>query len=258
MANTVVDPDGTGADHLPPERLAALADEAPTTGEAAHLACCTRCADEVEVYRTLLRLTRNERDRLGEPLTDWSDLAEALAGDDLLEPRLPAQARPWPAGPSPLRTLAQAAAAVLLLSSGVVLGRLTAEHAAGSTAAAASPPGGAGSHATIAPLTELVSDTTPFSTRAQALDALARSEARYRRAVAYLMENDSSAITESRDGYRTRLAALEQVERTTRAALAAAPNDPVLNQWYISTVGAHQATIQQLVQARSNDQKHRY
>jgi hypothetical protein len=73
------------------------------------------------------------------------------------------------------------------------------------------------------------------------------------------MQSDSGALREGPDGYRTRLAALDEVERATWNALASAPNDPVLNQWYISTVGARQATLRQLGQVQPAEQNpHRY
>jgi hypothetical protein len=46
--------------HLEAERLAALADEAPTPAELAHLAACDHCRREREAYTALLALTRAE------------------------------------------------------------------------------------------------------------------------------------------------------------------------------------------------------
>jgi hypothetical protein len=282
MDKTVVGPDLLGGDHLPPERLAALADEPATVVEARHLASCDLCADEVEAYRALLALTRGERDRLGEPLTTWDTLSTALLRDKLVgnAPRPTLAGRPGGTPWRRLRPVGQAAAAAALLASGIAIGRLSASHAAPSVAApsvaapsvappsvaAMTPPTAAGTASLAAvksdskePLERMISDTTSFASRSQALDALARAEGRYRHAVAYLMETDGTAPSEGPDGYRTRLAALKQVEQATRAALVEAPNDPVLNQWYISTVGAQQATLQQLQQARPvNQGAHRY
>jgi hypothetical protein len=263
MDKPLMHPDLPGGDHLPPERLAALADESPSAAEAHHLASCTVCADEVAAYQALLTLTRAERDRLGEPLTSWAALSTALAKEELLDdglsPQMPLRRR---TRPSRLKPLAQATAAAVLVASGIAIGRFTAQPIArdsptvrvGQTPAIA----GAGSNSNR-PDMRLIGDTNTFASRGQALDALEQAEARYRHAVAYLMESDSSGLAEGPEGYRTRLAALEQVARTTRAALVAAPDDPVLNQWYISTVGAQQATIRQLVQAHPLSQSpHRY
>jgi hypothetical protein len=253
MDKTLVDPDVADDGHLPPERLAALADEPPSAAEARHLASCAACADEVAAYQTLLTLTRGERDRLGAPLTNWAALSEALTEEALLDAEAPRQIRGLRHGRRPaLKALAQATAAAVLLASGVTIGRLTARPISPASPPARSTQSPAASAivaSSNAPDVRLISDTTTFASRGEALDALEQAEAHYRHAVAYLMESDSSALEEGPEGYRTRLAALEQVERTTRAALVAAPDDPVLNQWYISTVGAQQATIRQLVQA---------
>lgn len=264
MDKTLLDSDPPNGGHLPPERLAALADESPSAVEAHHLASCTICAEEVTAYQALLTLTRGERDRLGEPLTSWAALSAALAKDEILDALTPVQAPARRhARASLFKPLTQATAAALILGSGVAIGHFTARSrpvqgsfASRTDQTLAISQADQASNTTSA---RLISDTTTFVSRGQALDALEQAEARYRHAVAYLMESDSSALTEGPEGYRTRLAALEQVERTTRAALVAAPDDPVLNQWYISTVGAQQATIRQLVQARPlSKSPHRY
>jgi hypothetical protein len=46
--------------------------------------------------------------------------------------------------------------------------------------------------------------------------------------------------------YRTRLAALDNVMAEIRGALKEAPQDPVINQYYLQTVGAREATLRQL------------
>jgi hypothetical protein len=264
MDKTLVDPDLPNGGHLPPERLAALADESPSAVEAHHLVSCPICAEEVAAYQALLTLTRGERDRLGEPLTNWAALSAALAEDEILDAGTPLQAPARRrARLSMLKPLTQAAAAALILASGVAIGRLTVRSMPlqGSFASRTGQKSAISeaSQASNTTSARLISDTMTFVSRGQALDALEQAEARYRHAVAYLMESDSSALTEGPEGYRTRLAALEQVERTTRAALVAAPDDPVLNQWYISTVGAQQATVRQLVQARPlSKSPHRY
>ncbi len=267
MDKTLVGPAMPDGDHLPPERLAALADESPSPAEARHLAACALCAEEVEAYQALLTLTRGERDHLDEPLLDWAALSNALAREHLLDgPPAPASrsvraARGrWPR----LGPWGQAAAATALLAAGLTVGRLTAAHQPQSPSeltgnpaqgVAALAPGGA----SITPRLRLISDSAAFNSRGEALDALAQAETRYRHAVAYLMQSDSGALSEGADGFRTRLAALDQIERATQAALATAPNDPVLNQWYISTIGARQATIRQLGQVQPAEQNpHRY
>ena len=263
MDKSLVGPATLDGDHLPAERLAALADESPTAAEARHLASCSLCSEEVETYQALLAMTRSERDRLGEPLLDWSALSMALAREHLLEGTAPAQAKPararrWPR----LGAWGQAVAATLVLGAGIAVGRATARPAAAAELSATSGAAAASNgrkSSIIAPVSRLASDSTPIRSRDEALTALQQAESQYRHAVAYLMQSDSGAMREGPDGFRTRLAALEQVENATRAALAAAPNDPVLNQWYISTVGARQATMRQLGAVQSAAQSpHRY
>ena len=44
--------------------------------------------------------------------------------------------------------------------------------------------------------------------------------------------------------YSKRAAALDQIENATVSALRSAPHDPVLNQYYLATMGARVATQQ--------------
>jgi len=250
----------TGADvfrdlHIAAERLAALADDAPTPAEARHLASCGTCSTEVHAYRTLLELTRAERDRLGEPLSDWRTLEAALAHEGLLAAA--GRSSSPRHGPSRLRWLVNTAAALLLFAGGLTVGRVWVDvgHAAQSANA---PAISAGSNVSNASFTQQGSDIRPFSSKDDALLALQAADERYRRAAAYLMTVDTNAHDESTDGYRARLAALDEVAATTREALRTAPNDPVLNQWYISSVGARQATLRQIGQSLPQNQRLRY
>lgn len=45
---------------------------------------------------------------------------------------------------------------------------------------------------------------------------------------------------------RTRLTALDRVEETIRAAMHTAPYDPVINGYYLTTMGQREATLRQL------------
>jgi hypothetical protein len=253
--------------HIAAARLAALADESPTASEAHHLAACATCADEVAAYQALLAMTRSERDRLGQPLTAWTTLASALERADLLDAttgtRAPGLGRLRPRWPRATQ-LRQGAAAALLVAAGAVAGRLSAvypQHSAPPQTSAAGENAVSSRviEASNAPISYHASDTMAIQSRDEAYTTLKDAEARYRHAVAYLMESDSGALNESREGYRTRLAALNEVEHTIKAALTEAQDDPVLNQWYISTVGARQATLRELGQAIPVDEKrHRY
>src|SRR6476469_5395803 len=163
--------------HLSAERIAALADEEPTTTEGEHLARCAPCARERSVHRSLRSLAANERVAAAAPLTSWEALLPALRAEGLVADAAggsPASdgkgakvlffQRRWPhAG------LMRVAAAVLLMAVGLVAGRWSA--------GVAPVPGLRASRDT---LTNLVADTTlVFQNASQALAALTRYEHGY-------------------------------------------------------------------------------
>ena len=87
----------------------------------------------------------------------------------------------------------------------------------------------------------------PFGSVEDALDALETSQRNYDRAAAYIAVHDSTVQSpEAGDVFRTRLAALDEMAETSRQALSVAPTDPVLNQYYLSTLGAREVTLRQL------------
>jgi hypothetical protein len=227
--------------HLSTDRLAALGDETPTAAETAHLAECAVCARERAAYRTLVGMAHGERDAIGLPLTRWDAIASALdAGSPIatgLRPSAPARSAgarrsaPWP--------LLRAAAAVLLLAGGAVVGRRSAgvpilpDFASSGRAGAADDSIGRSAAA--------------FNSVEQARLAQLRSEAVYQQATAFLAEHDTAAFVDgSPTAYRSRLAALDQVISTTQAAMREAPHDPVINGYYLTTIGQREATLRQL------------
>lgn len=269
--------------HLSAERLAALADAPPTTGEeAAHLAACADCAAEREAHRRLAAMALDERTRLAPPLSEWSSLRAALRAEGLVEsgsgrwgvgsgPRASAErGRREPSARSrdPLlsrRAGLRVAAALLVAAGGAALGRASAGVPAvpGFTVATAtastSPSGVADTMRSVADASAtLVADTTAaaFRSTTEALVALARAEEQYQLAAAFLLQHDSSSgvsgeRTRSTGGdassvYRTRLAALDNVMAASREALYEAPHDPVINRYYLATLGAREATLRQL------------
>src|SRR5438105_9391912 len=91
--------------HLDTDRLAALADEAPTEAETAHLASCAACRHERDAFVALLALAQREGGvaRLapdvvapprggGTPLSSWDTLAPALRAEGLIRPAAAAHA----------------------------------------------------------------------------------------------------------------------------------------------------------------------
>jgi hypothetical protein len=212
------------SDHLPAERLAALADDELTTSEAAHVTSCPRCAAGLAAQRRLLTLARAEAVIPSVPLTRWETLAPRLAAAGLIRQR----ALRWPV---------RIAAALLFALGGAVFGRYTAM-----------PHGVAEASLGGAPDADNRDDSMPiFHSEAEALATLTRAEREYRHATAYLVaEEPETTTTDRRDAYRARLATLDEVAQATRAGLQEVPNDPVLNQYYLSTVGARNATLRQL------------
>ncbi|HET7190068.1 MAG TPA: hypothetical protein VFI52_18075 [Gemmatimonadaceae bacterium] len=220
--------------HLSTDRLAALADEQPTSAEAAHLATCEACARERDAYLTLVAMAQAERSALGLPLTRWDSIAAALD----------------PAASTPVRRVAristrwplQAAAGLLLMAGGAMLGRASvgADVIPGDTARVAT--------ATSAPVHKATAASdSVFRSIDEARAAQRRSEQLYQQAVAYLARYDSSAVDDgSPVAYKSRLAALDRVISATSEAMREAPHDPVINGYYLTTLGQREATIRQL------------
>jgi hypothetical protein len=237
--------------HLDPDRLAELHEAPPTEAEREHLAACAPCRTEAAAFAALARLAIAEGER-GRPdvvridgtpvapLTSWEALRPRLVAEGLLGTSVPPAAAPAGAGrvvgalgaPSPRRVAWwQAAAAAVLLTAGGVLGRVTAPGAA---------PADRGAMVTATP----VADAAGFASEVEAQAALDRAQRLYQSAALWLAANDTTA--HSADVYRTRLAALDEMMAASRAALRAAPQDPVLNQYYLNTYSTREATLRQL------------
>ena len=222
--------------HLSTDRLAALGDELPTPAEAAHLASCAACHHEQAAYRTLVALAQAEQASIGLPLTRWDTLAPALRRE------LPSLA----SGPAPVRRASrwpmQAAAGLLLLAGGAMLGRTSAGAPALPAGQSASATEGGAASAGDDPIFD-----SSFASIAEARAAQQRYELRYQQAAAYLARHDSTTTGEGSPlAYRSRLAALDQVISTTREAMREAPHDPVINGYYLTTLGQREATLRQL------------
>lgn len=243
--------------HLSTDRLAAIADDTPTADEATHLAGCWDCRAELAAYRRLVRMSAMAP-LPQEPLTAWSRLAPQLRAEGILVdaaratpastaaiPAVPHIIPSWPdAGRpvplmvvrSPARTWTlRAAAGLALLAGGAALGRATAP------APGALPFGAPTATPTVA--------TAPsFASSDDAIRTLAVAQQQYQAAAAFLAGQDTSArfIGMNQDSYQTRLTALDEIAAATRAALFRAPQDPMLNQYYLTTLGAREATLRQI------------
>jgi hypothetical protein len=224
--------------HLSTDRLAALGDEGPTAAEAAHLATCVECAHERDAYRTLVAMAHADRSALGVPLTRWDSIAAALDAEEtpvIVHRGSSRRASRWPL---------QVAAGLLLVAGGAMLGRL-------STGTATEPDGTVSAVRTAStvapppPTVRTVSDSV-FATVDEARAAQLRSEQLYQQATAFLAQHDSTGADASPVAYRSRLAAQDRIISTTREALREAPHDPVINGYYLTTIGQREATLRQL------------
>ena len=216
--------------HLSPERLAALADEPPTPAELAHLTGCADCTRERAAHRALHQLAAGGARSIGTPLTTWESLRPSLVADGVIDSGrgFSTRARPRRFG------WFQAAAAAVLVAGGAVGGRMSVR---------LSGPGVSGSGVGLAQI-----DSAPrFRTLDEARSAQTQSQVLYQNATAYLAQHDTAGhVIESPAAMRTRLAALDRTQQVLNQALNEAPYDPVINGYYLTTLGQREATLRQL------------
>jgi hypothetical protein len=189
------------------------------------------------------QIIAGERARQHAPLNDWRTIAARAREEGLIRE---SQSRSWIAG----QPWIQAAAAILLLVGGIAIGRTTIAipssarpGADGQQTIAGSGKLEAGSEGT--PGATPTNGITSFASVEDASATLERALTDYQSASAYIAENSSrSSTVDSSRIYRTRLAALEKVGPAMESALRTAPHDPVINQYYLATMGARVATQQ--------------
>ncbi|MDP1889391.1 MAG: hypothetical protein Q8K55_00750 [Gemmatimonadaceae bacterium] len=215
--------------HISPERLAALVDETAMPDEASHLAACVECTDELSAHRRLVRLALAEASREGPPLNDWAALGAMLKAEGIVStmPMAPARSRR-------MQWAMRIAAGLVLVAGSAIAGRWSAGldfPAAPRQAASAAP-------AAAAPV---------FASPQAAMQVLTSSQQQYSDAAAYLAAQDTTSrfIGLNVNTYRARLTALDNIVASTRTALYQAPQDPVLNQYYLSAMAAREATLKQ-------------
>jgi len=218
--------------HLSPERLAALVDEPPTAAELAHLAGCAECARERATYRNLVELAVSNSASIASPLTSWEALRPALSRDGIIDggTRTPIATRPIG------RPWLQAAAAVLLVAGGTIGGRMSA----------GASPVPVRTLAKATPSSTTTDSAAHFHSVEDARAAQSQAQLLYQNATAFIAQQDTTAPAESPAGMRTRLAALDRARRVLGEALNEAPSDPVINGYYLSTIGQREATIRQM------------
>lgn len=266
--------------HLSADRLAALADEAATSEEQAHLAACAACSADRDAHRRIVASAALERRREGAPLSDWSGIAAQLRRDGII--RTPADELAPTGGavvPLPFASATQrparvreaevvepssrgvrlvprwalrAAAAVVLVAGGAMAGRMTGGVPAGQPVAGV--PGDSGpTPPTIGRMVDNPGNqpaaTMTFNSVAHAQLVMRAAELSYQSAMQYLATHDTTLKVDGSNpvgAYEARLAALDEAVAATRRALKIAPNDPVMNSYYLSSVGAREATLKQI------------
>jgi hypothetical protein len=221
--------------HLHPERLAALADGEPTAAEATHLSSCSACTREIAAHRRLLMLAWQERETLIAPLASWESIVALARPEGLIRAARSAHDTRNTERVTAVRWL-QAAAAVVLLLGGMALGRVTLPASvAGDTASSS------------ARHVSNVDSVTTFRSTAEAISVLQRAERDYRMAMMYLSGQDTvTRVADDPAIYRARLAALDEMAGVALDAMHEAPQDPLMNRYYLSTLGARDATLRQL------------
>jgi len=182
-------------------------------------------------------LIARERASQHPPLNEWRTIAARAREEGLIRE---SESHSWAAGQPWL----QAAAAVLLLIGGMAIGRATIGLPTSTGQVESSV---AANRTASGPTVPAISASASFASVDDASATLERALGDYQRASAFLAANGSGATTmDSSRIYSARLAALEKVGNAMESALQTAPHDPVINQYYLATMGARVAT-QQLV-----------
>lgn len=203
-------------------------------------------------------LISRERTRIVAPLTEWRALSMQLRDEGLIRPvagtgyesayRERAYTPPPSIGtrrggwrPRAMRWTARVAGMAALFAGGIVVGRgmTLGQQVVDTLRVAMTDSTSSG--------TVRVRGTRGFSSVEAARRTLAQSQTDYERAAAFLTASDTSphVITDP-SVYRDRLAALDEMAAASQNALRTAPEDPLLNQYYLSAVAAREATLHQL------------
>lgn len=262
--------------HLSLETLARLVDEQPGALDKAHLDACASCRAELESMREDVAALAGLPDMMPSPAS-WDLLADRLREEGLMKADITPirTARPRAYG-----ILARAAAVAAIFLGGALVGRAMQDappaappQVAANADAVASPPQVTAPQATSElqleaapanpasqPVARYASTgnapaargSTPAArandrvaepeTEDEALRALRQAEDRYFNA---LSSYSQKAGTETSDP-TTRLAALEAIVLTTRAALGQAPADPVINGYHLTALAQRDAMLKQI------------
>jgi len=233
--------------HLTLETLARLVDDAPDPTENGHLDICEACRTELEALRADAAALRALPDP-EPPIAAWLALEQRLGREGLL------RRRNWTV------TVLQVAAVLAMFVLGSVVGgtfvsRRLPQVAAGTQQAAPMTPTNVATQPIItdtprsaavmtsAPLAAGPATVRPAATAEEAVSRLRDAETAYLAALSRF--SDFNGRAESTDPL-ARLAALESIVATTRAALGQAPADPIINGYHLTAVAQRDATLRQL------------
>ena len=186
------------------------------------------------------QIIAEEKARPQPPLNDWRTIAARARDEGLIRET---SSRGWVSSQS----WVQAAAAVLLLIGGIAIGRTTTGLPSATQPTASLPSGNVepGSAPGLDAAQSPSSASASFASLEEASATLDRAVEDYKRATEFLAANNSSGRpSDSAAMYSKRLVALDQVFNATESALQTAPHDPVINQYYLATMGARAATRQ--------------
>lgn len=265
--------------HLDTERIAAFDHASPTADELAHLNTCPICRAERDAFAALARLAAQDGYAMASSqaprLSDWESLSVVLRAEGMLTSAsdhgvpetplvvraldgstqriertvragrsalTPSIGRPTAGMPMWMRSVA----ALALLAGGMAGGRMSANTTLNPFAAAASATSSGIASSTTFRSTSLGGADT-FGSVEQATAVLSKAQSEYERASLWLAANDTTV--HASDVYRARLAALDQMMAASRAALREAPQDPVLNNYYLAASTARETALQQLSSA---------
>ena len=217
--------------HISPERLAALVDETASPDEATHLAACDECERELGAHRRLVRLAATDMPPEGPPLTNWASLGAMLKAEGIISAAPYAVPRP-----SRVQWALRIAAGMVLVAGSAAIGRWSA--------GPVTPPQVASSRVGAM---DSVPAAASFGSPQAAMQVLTSAQQQYSDAAAYLAAQDTTSrfIGLNVNTYRARLSALDNIVASTRTALYQAPQDPVLNQYFLSAMAAREATLRQ-------------
>jgi hypothetical protein len=223
-------------EHLSPETLARLVDEAPDIDERAHLESCPECAEEFQWIRSTTEALGRLPD-MRPPRGDWAVLEARLVSEGLVRGD-----RGWAAALARTPGWMRAAAAVVLFLSGAGVGM--AVDAPGTPTRSAA--NGAATNAAFASVEPTTVD--------EAADAMRRAERvfvdallRYRQMVD--AESGDPGIVDPQRRY----AALEYFLAAGEAAVREAPADPFMNGLLASVRAERQAARDAAMRQASQD-----